>query len=150
MNELIILNIIQRGIILFWGLWFSVVTITDVVNVLQGNNYLPKSFILSSKNYDLVINLFSTYGLHSPRIILFLFSIIILWAFTIAISFWVAFFWFTLERAYLAFLLSLSMTAFFILFDEVFIQYELEHGHIIRIALQLISLWVFFSISKMK
>ncbi len=41
-------------------------------------------------------------------------------------------------------MLSFAMTACFILLDEIFIEYEFEHIHILRLSLQLISFLVFY------
>ena len=53
-----------------------------------------------------------------------------------------------LQKCYLAFLLSFAIEAFFILADEIFIQYDLEHGHIDRLGFKLITFLVFFIIGK--
>jgi hypothetical protein len=41
---------------------------------------------------------------------------------------------------YFALLAGIVMTMFFILADEFFIHYEVEHGHLLRLCAQMISL----------
>lgn len=145
------LNYIQHGIILFWALWFSLVFTSDFTNFLQKIRFLPETFTFSSKNYDLVGKSLSTYGIQHPRLTLWLFSIVTVWAFLTAISFWIAFFAsksIGIYISYFSFLLSLSMSACFMLWHEIFLQYDLEHSLMIRFGFQLITLMLFMYISN--
>ena len=147
------LQILSHSIIVFWAMWSSLVAFTDSINFLQAIHRLPRTWVFTSSNYDLVVKSVSIYGLN------YLFSItcfllLVLFAWLIAVFFWRAAFTSKsnferyLQNCYLAFLLSFAVEAFFILADEVFIQYGFEHGHMDRLGFKLITFLVFFILRK--
>lgn len=149
LTNLKMITLTQQGIILFWALWFTLVALSDLANFLQTLNLLPSSFSFSSNNYKLIVKSLSFHTTPNHRLALWLFGIILLWVLLIAILFWCALFspnYLQLKISYVAFLLSLAMTACFVLWDELFIQYDLEHGHIIRLGFQLITLMMFMNL----
>lgn len=147
MQSSVAINLISRGIILFWGVWFLIVTASDVVNFLQRKNVISPHISFTSNNYKLVDNVLSVYKINAPTVVDVLFIAIILWAFAISLSFFFSLFAKNFSIAYFAFMFSFSMTAFFILCDEVFIQYELGHEHILRLLFQMIAFICFYMIS---
>lgn len=134
---------IQYIIILFWSIWFTLVSLSDITNLLQVMHILPSNFAFSSKNYGLVDQFLSLYNINSFDLTLLLFSIIVLAATIISITFWIAMYSMSQIWINRAFLFSISFTMFFVLSDEVFIQYTIEHGHIIRLILLLITFMYF-------
>lgn len=145
-DNLTFLTTIRRGAILFWALWFTVVTLSDLTNFCQQINFLPANFIFSSKNYDLVSQYLTNYGVKSNHVILGVFFSLIMWAFVTAVLFWIALFSINSIMPYFAFFISFCMTGFFMLADEFFIQYSLEHGHMLRLSLQLLCFILFSNI----
>lgn len=135
--------IIKQGILAFWGLWFTVVLLSDITNFLQVLQILPENFAFTSKNYDLVAKYLNGYNIHSRQVIISIFLLIIAWALIAAFLFWCSLFSKNIDVAYLAFIISISMTAFFILADEFFIQYQIEHNHIMRLMFQCVTLLTF-------
>lgn len=134
---------IQRIIILFWSLWFTLVSLSDITNFLQLAHILPVDFVFTSKNYDLVHQYLSLFGFNSFALSLLLFGMIVSAAILISITFWISTFTMNPVWINLAFLSSILLTMFFILCDEIFIQYTIEHGHTIRLTLLLISFMYF-------
>lgn len=138
------LNRIQFGILLFWTLWFTLVAFSDITNFFQTIHLLSLDFPFNSNNYNLVERDFLIYNIHSKALILFTFSAIVFWAILIAILFWITLFLPRKKLIDFTFLLSISLTSIFILSDEFFIQYSLEHGHILRLILQLVTFLYFY------
>jgi|GEM_PF-905054 len=149
MRRIASLTVIERGILLFWGLWFALAASADVSNFLQVIAWIPMDFPFSSKNYDLVVQSFHTYGVHQPSLLVFCYGCIIVWAFVIALAFLMAFLRPNHKAlAHNAFLISFMLTAFFILMDEIFLQYEFEHNHVVRLGFQLLTFVVFYLLSQ--
>ncbi|AHE66115.1 hypothetical protein [Legionella oakridgensis] len=140
-----LLNWILRGIILFWAVWFTLVTASDSVNLLQVTHFLSPNIPFSSHNYNLVVKTLLVYDLQSLATGAYL--AIILGCFIASILFWWAVISLNKEVSYLAFAVSLAITAIFILFDEFFIQYEFEHQHVIRLTFQIVTFLLYYLIS---
>lgn len=145
---------IARGIILFWAIWSLLVALSDSVNLLQHLHLLPSHWAYTSGNYDLVVQIFSLYKINNQPLFLFLYFIIVVSAWIITLFFGRAVF--TSEknseqyllRCYTAFLMLFAIDACFILADELFIQYTLEHGHMERLGFKLVTFLVFFVLEK--
>jgi len=148
------LTLIRRGIILFWAVWYSLVFSSDAINLLQHLHVIPTSWTFSSNNYDLVAGHIATYGIHSTTVALLLFGIIVVWVLTNAMLFWRAVFTFNEENAhkavYLAFIASMGLYATFILSDEIFIKYQIEHWHDVQFGFLLITFFVFLKLTEQR
>jgi len=144
-------NYLKQGIILFWALWFTIVTCSDFTSFLQMHQLIPDTFPFNSRNYDLIAQFLLVYGSHSHFFQQGISLVILLWALLITVSFWVSFIFKINDKfAYFAFNFSFSMTAFFILVDECFIKYDIEHGHLIRLSVQLLTFLVFMHLTTTK
>jgi len=147
-----ILSIVPWGILLFWALWSSLAAISDLINLLQQLHIVPSSWIFSSGNFSLVLQSLSKYGWDNHLLAIFLFAIIVTWIFVVAILFWRALFAFNktnfLRSAYLAFIVSMAMNAFFLIMDELFLQYEFGHSHMARLGFRLITFIAFYLLSR--
>lgn len=143
---------ISHGIVLFWTIWSSLVALGDSVNLLQEANILPSYLIYTSRNYDLLTKSFSLYQVQSQPLMLGFYFIIVLFAWMISLFFWRAVLAIRtnhqhyLHKCYTAFMVSFAIEAFFILADEIFLQYELEHGHMARLGFKLITFLVFLAL----
>ncbi|MDX1836030.1 hypothetical protein DIZ81_13240 [Legionella taurinensis] len=144
---------IAKGILLFWMLWSLLVALSDTVNLLQRLHLLPAHWVYTSGNYDLVVQTFSLYKLNNEPLFLLSYFVIVVFAWVITFFFARAV-WASeknghyLQRAYTAFLVILAIDAGFILADELFIQYAMEHGHMNRLGFKLLTFIVFLMLEK--
>lgn len=147
-------QIMQYGIVGFWALWTLLVSASDLINLLQKLHMVPDSLHFTSNNYTLVAQTLSIYGLDTFTITIVVFTIINVMVFLAAVAFLRAFIAGILgsstfiKYTYIAFIVSFALEGFFILADEVFIQYSNEHGHVIRLAFRLITFIVFMMVSR--
>lgn len=142
-------RIFAQGILLMWALWMSIVSLTDCFNLMVEFNILPPNFPASSHNIDLIRTFLKLYSLDNNVLCMILFVIINIWAILIALFYWRAFISYYACRHYYvyrtmqAFILNLSMLVFFLIADEVFIQYDAAHIHMARLLYLFTSLIVF-------
>lgn len=147
-------TILTLGIILFWTLWSSLVALTDTINFFQALRWLPTEWAFSSNNYALVAKSVNVYATPGSLLPLTLFFLIVIWTWVIAWLFWRALFAYQvdkvsyLQKCYVAFLACFSIEALFILADEIFIQYDFEHGHMDRLGFKLITFLVFWMLAR--
>ena len=145
-----LLYVFSQMIILFWALWISVVSITDLCDFMVHLHLLPNTFPAVSGNINLVFGFLSRYDLDSIQIAYTVYTLIILSALTITLAYWRAFIAsFTNKNHYvcrsvMAFLLNAGMVSFFLVIDEIFIQYEAGHNHMVRLSAILINFLVFY------
>lgn len=141
-------NYLQRSILFFWAIWFTLVSISDGVNLCEVLNASLLHSNFNSKNYELIMQCLAHYHLNNFLLAISIFTAIILFSVIIAMVFWYAFINSHVKLVFYAFLLSFYQTGFFIMADEVFIQYPLEHGHMIRLLTQMVSYWLCWTSSK--
>lgn len=140
---------LAQGIILMWALWISVVSLTDLCNLLAGFGFLPEQFPASSHNLERILYFLKHYHLNSYPLAMTIFTVINLWVFVIAIAYWRAFIaYFTdrehyVYRALTAFLINMSLFIFFLVADEIFIQYLASHSHMNTLLFITASMCVF-------
>ena len=145
---------ISYGVIVFWATWALLVALGDSVNLMQEANLLPSYLVFTSKNYNLLTKSFALYQIQNKTLMLICYSIIVIFAWVITVFFWRAVFAVKqdleryLQKCYTAFMVSFAIEAFFILSDEIFLQYELEHGHMARLGFKLITFLVFLALNK--
>lgn len=145
---------IGKGIILFWAMWSLLVALTDSIDWLQQVNLLSPDWAFTSGNFELLVQSLAHYKLNNHYLNLFLYFVIVIFAWIITIFFVRAVFSSKknikqyLQRCYAAFLMSLAIEAFFIIVDEIFIQYPLEHGHMDRLGFKLVTFIVFFMLER--
>lgn len=126
--------------IFFWGLWFLIVSLTDTVDLLQNMGFIANTIPYTSKNFAFLTKFTSIYDL-SPALNWVIFSGIFVWTWftTVLFGLWL-FKGRELRAGIRAMVVGIAMTLFFILADEIFINYETEHGHLLRLIAQLLSL----------
>ena len=77
MRSLFRLSAIRRGLLLFWALWLSVVTLTNVANALTALGSLPAGFVFSSGNWAWIgqtmnpLGVFLAYGPEAAHRVIF-------------------------------------------------------------------------------
>jgi len=135
---------LQLGLIVFWGLWHSVVLLTNICEGLKVVKVLPLGWQFASKNYEAITRVTEKYrpARWFPPL---LFLGVLLWQLLIVI----AFVWAmmgairsgAIDRAgtTAAFTLSLSLLGAFMLADEVCMEYDTEHVHILFFIAQLVT-----------
>jgi hypothetical protein len=142
------INYFALIIIIFWGLWYLLVAITDLVSIIgfiHNRNY----FRLNSQNVELMHSILSRYDINSRILPVLLVSLIsILCLFISVCAFYslykfehhtLTFFWIKLSL-----IGSLFLHLSFILFDEFFVIYEQQNKHITRVIFVIISYFIVF------
>jgi hypothetical protein len=131
-------HLIRSGILLFWATWFTVVTLTNVLDGLKALGFLPAGWTLASGNYGLMLKVAAVHSTPTPVVAL-LFLGVIVWEALATVLFWRA--WAgRAEAIHTAFTVGLALWAAFVLADEIFIAYPLEAVHLRLFGLQLVSL----------
>ena len=143
------LHSIKRIVVLFWGLYFTIVVATNLCDALKEVGVLSTTWPFASGNFGFIQQVISIYSL-PDGIAWVVYIIIILLEVTIALHFWKAF----LNREGLesssgrsvisAFGFAISLWCIFILADELFITYERlpgsEGGHVTGLIAQVVTL----------
>src|SRR5690606_1876461 len=72
------LSTLQAGLVLFWAIWLSLITLTNLADALRQLGALPDDFTFASYNFDLVKQ---TVGAHGApgTVAAVLFAGVILW-----------------------------------------------------------------------
>ena len=126
----------KLGLLTFWSLWHGIVLLTNLLEGLKVVRVLPAQWAFASKNYDAIVRATGKYH-PAPWIPRLLFSGVLIWQFLILVGFGWAIIasvrsgWMELDYVSVAFGLSLSLLAAFIIADELCTEYDTEHGHIL-------------------
>ena len=137
---------IPRGILLFWALWLSLVSLTNVLDALKSLRVIGPDWAFASGNFAFLASTTAKY--HAPTgLNAFLFAGVIAWEILAATLFWRAF---AAHRAdggaddevRSAFAVSLALWAAFMLADEIVFAFDAEGTHIRIFIAQLASLLV--------
>ena len=140
----------KLGLLVFWGLWYSIAFSTNLCECLERLRVLPKAWPFASGNLRDVTQAVKTYSasgwlpwlmfcgvLCSQLLVAFLFG----WA-IISSGSAGSLNWGAINAAFIS---GLGLWAAFMLADEVFKQYDAEHSHVLFFIAQLatfISLYV--------
>lgn len=147
-KKLTLLNVFTYTIIAYWAIWFTIVSSSDFINLLQALNIVPDTVKFSSHNFELLTHSLNLYITHTHLLALILYEIIVASAIIIGVLFWMGLFnltIFKLPAAYLALLLSLLFSFSFMFFHEITLQYGLAHSLHQRILFHLISMAIYLS-----
>lgn len=134
----------KLGLLSFWSLWHGIVLLTNLFEGLKVLRVLPARWKFASKNYDAIVRATEKYH-PAPWIPRLLFSGVLIWQLVILGGFgWamvasIRLGWMDLEHVSIAFGLSLSLLAAFIIADELCTEYDTEHGHILFFIAQLVT-----------
>lgn len=132
----------KLGLLTFWSLWHGIVLLTNLFEGLKVVRVLPARWTFASKNYDAIVRATEKYH-PAPWIPRLLFSGVLIWQFLILVGFGWAIIasvrsgWMDMDHVSVAFGLSLSLLAAFIIADELCTEYDTEHGHILFLIAQL-------------
>lgn len=136
---------LKLGLLFFWGLWFSIVFLTNLFEGFRVLRVVPTTWKYASHNFKPVAQATATY--HAPpwlpRV---LFSGILLWQLLAVVFFARA----TILSfiggsvgwgpANVAFAVGLSLWAAFMIADEVFKEYDTQRSHVLFFIAQLVTL----------
>lgn len=127
------LHEIKAGLLLFWGVWFVLVVLTNSFDILSTYDALPAEWRFRSGNLALIISIVNIYRFSGVFANLLFLSGLIAES-VIAILFIVAALKFWSRRpawkwVNAAFGISIAFWAVFILLDELFIAYNFEGTH---------------------
>lgn len=134
----------KLGLLTFWSLWHGIVLLTNLFEGLKVVRLLPTRWTFASKNYDAIVRATEKYH-PAPWIPRLLFSGVLIWQFLILVGFGWAIVAsvrsgrMDLDHVSVAFGLSLSLLAAFIIADELCTEYDTEHGHILFLIAQLVT-----------
>ena len=141
-NELYALKL---GLIAFWGIWFTIVLLTNVFAALRALRAVPQKWKFASQNFELVVQATSRY--QSPRWLAgILFCGVVLWQLITVVMFGSAFAsaltagsldWIWVNAA---FSVGIALFAAFMIADEIFMQYNNERSHVLLLVGQLVTL----------
>lgn len=140
-------SLFNKIIIVFWAIWWSIALWTDVVGGLAHLNLLHATWAPDA-NFPFLASSLKMY--HVPVwFVVILFLGIILWSFLSAVTFlWAAFslhkdreIW--LQRAQLAFIISLSFWLAFFLADQMVMKFDLEENHMVQGGFALLTYLLF-------
>lgn len=138
---------LQTGLVLFWAVWLSVVTLTNVTDGLRQIGVLPDGFGWASYNFDLIRETVGAHGVPVAGAAV-LFLGVILWEVLASALLWRA--WNAMRRGAAgtaaevtqAFAVSIALWCAFLVATEVFINYATAGTHKATLVAQLVTLWV--------
>ena len=138
---------IKTGLVLFWAIWLTLVTLTNFADAMRQLDVLPSDFKLASYNFDLVQKTVGAHGIPTS-VAGVLFAGVILWELLGSILFWRA--WRVMWRhgngaaaeVAQAFAVSLALWAAFLIATEALVNYETAATHKTTLIAQLASLLV--------
>ena len=138
---------VQTGLVLFWAIWFTFATTTNIFDALKQLGILPKGFSLASYNFALVEGTLAAHGI--PVIVTaILFAGVILWELLACGLFWRA--WLAMRNGAAgsapevtqAFFVSLALWAAFLIATEATVNYLTAETHKGTLIAQLATLIV--------
>jgi hypothetical protein len=138
---------IQKGLLLFWAVWLSLVALTNLFDALRQLGALPDGWTLASYNYDLVVQTVVAHGV-PVAVAAVLFAAVIVWQVAAAGLFWRAFGSMargrpgTSHEVVQAFAVSLALWAAFLIMTEATVNYVTAGTHKTTLIAQLASLLV--------
>lgn len=138
---------LQRGLVLFWAVWLSLVAGTNVADALIQLEVLPAGFTWASYNYQLVADTIARQGMGSEFAGI-LFASVITWQLVAVSLLWRA--WAGLSRetpgsspaVIQAFVVTIALFAAFLVSTEVFVTYDTATSHKLTFVSLLVSLVV--------
>jgi hypothetical protein len=131
---MVIVVALKRGVLAFWGLWLTIVTATNVTDLLQTIGVLGTDWRWVSGNYALVAKALELYALPAG-IVRLIFGTVIVWEGATAALLWYAAAAYRgregpgLRAAYLALGVALALWGAFQVMEELTFQYAFEAVH---------------------
>jgi hypothetical protein len=119
---------VQKIILAFWSCYFSIVTLTNILDGLKSMGLLSKDWKFSSGNFEMILQ--TTANMNVPAgFNAFLFCGVILLELSASVLFWKALFTTDESNIYKAHSVGLILFAGFIMADEIFFAYGVEATH---------------------
>lgn len=141
--------------ILVWTLWLTIITLTDVVSTLHHFYPSPTGLALfDSKNFSLVIADWQHYHIQTTWVPLSSFIFIMALTSINALLFMRAFKHFIQQQSHwfsalsIAFLWLIGIHLLFLMIDESFFQYGMEHQHLMRMGTIIINYLLLHTLYK--
>ena len=129
---------------MLWACWYTLASLTNLFDFMHGIGNLPDSWLFRSDNYANLQQVFSIY--HTPSFFVSFLFICDMSAQAIsAILFWIAFICFFSNNKYkwqfinAAFGFSIALWSVFLVLQEIFIAYALEHVFIRLSAYEMLT-----------
>jgi hypothetical protein len=138
---------IQKGLLLFWAIWLTLIALTNFFDALRQLGLLPEGWTFASYNYDLVRQTVGAHGVPAG-IAAALFGGVIFWEALAAGLFWRAFAAVrrgrpgTSDEVSQAFTVGLALWAAFLIATEATVNYLTAPTHMSALIAQLASLLV--------
>jgi len=135
------LNPVSAGLLLFWGIYFSMAGVGNIVDWLTQHGFRGRYFRFSSKNYELLEKVAKRHGTGS-RAMAALFTVIMCWELLAAFAYYAALALYLVGSDALtpyAFFIGMGLFAGLTLGNEAFIYYDDEEEHVVMFLAQLIS-----------
>ena len=135
------MNLVSAGLLLFWGVYFSMAGIGNVVDYLTQHGYKGKYFRFSSKNYELLEKVAKKHNSGKGPITT-LFVVIMCMELASAVLYLASFVLYLGGQSILtryAFFAGMSLFAGLVLGNEAFIYYDDEEEHVVMLIAQLVS-----------
>jgi hypothetical protein len=137
---------LPRGLLFFWSVWTSLVTLTNLLDGLKSLRILPPTWAFASGNYAYMASVTARY--HTPgAVTATLFTGVVLWEALASFLLWRAFAAYgaggrdvgTAVRN--AFTVSIALWCAFAITDEIFFVFDAESTHLRLFVAQLVTLF---------
>jgi hypothetical protein len=138
---------LPSGLVLFWAIWLSIVTLTNVFDAMNQFGLLPDGFTMAAYNFALVVETVGAHGV--PAIIgAVLFAGVLVWEFLGSALLWRA--WYVMRQGASgtaievtqAFTVNLALWAAFLIATELTVNYVTAGTHKTTLIAQLATLLV--------
>jgi hypothetical protein len=135
------MNLVSAGLLLFWGVYFSMAGTGNVVDWLTQHGYKGRYFRFSSKNYELLQTVAKKHN-SSKSAMNVLFVVIMSLEFLAAAAYLLSLAFYLIGVTYLigyAFFAGMALFGGLVLGNEAFIYYDDEEEHVVMLLAQLVS-----------
>lgn len=119
---------IQKIVLIFWSCYFSIVTLTNILDGLRAMGALSKEWKFASGNFEMIVQTTANLGV-SAGVNAFLFCGVIILELIASILFWKSVTNSNEGNIFSAFSIALILFAGFIMADEIFFAYAVEATH---------------------
>ena len=138
----------KLGLLLFWGFWYFIAFCTNLCECFERLRILPKAWPFASGNLRGVSDAVKTYSASAwvpwllfCAVVCFQLFVVLLFGWAISSS---AAGSLNSEAVNAAFTAGLALWAAFMLTDEIFKQYDVEHSHVLFFIAQLVTFISFY------
>ncbi len=134
-------NLVSAGLLVFWGIYFSMAATGNFVDWLTQHGHRGRFFRFSSKNLELLEKVVAKHR-SGWRVAPYLFIVIASWETLSAVVYLSALVMYLIGNSSLipyAFFIGMGLFAGLVLGNEAFIYYDDEEEHVVMMLAQLIS-----------